>query len=81
MYAKWWEKLHKIWVERKWWQWSDDDDDDDDDDNDDDCGTVEPRYNEPCYSEDPVTMNNIWKPGRITVKYMETNPAMTKSPL
>ena len=31
MYAKWWEKVHKIWVERKWWQWSDDDDDDDDD--------------------------------------------------
>ena len=22
-------------------------------------------------------MNNIWKPGRITVKYVETNPALT----
>ena len=39
--------------------------------------TVEPRYNEPRYSEDPVTTNNIWKPGRITVKCMETNPAIT----
>ena len=43
---KWWNKLHKIWVERKWWQWSDDDDADNDDDadddvdnDDDDCGT------------------------------------------
>ena len=35
MYVKWWNKLHKIWVERKWWQWSDDDDDVDvDNDND-----------------------------------------------
>ena len=34
---------------------------------------VEPRYN-----EDPVTTNNIWKPGRITLKYGETNPATTK---
>ena len=32
---------------------------------------VEPRYN-----EDPVITNNIWKPGRITVKYVETNPAI-----
>ena len=34
--------------------------------------TVAPRYN-----EDPVITNNIWKPGRITVKYVETNPAIT----
>ena len=51
-----------------------------------DFGTVAPRYNEPCYNEDPVITNNIWKPGRITVKYGETNPAITnpaimKSPL
>ena len=26
--------------------------------------TVEPRYN-----EDPVITKNIWKPGRITVKF------------
>ena len=39
--------------------------------------TVEPRCNEPCNSEDPVTTNNIWKLGRITVKHMETNPAIT----
>ena len=44
-------------------------------------GTVEPRYNEPRYNEDPVIKNNIWKPGRFTVKYVETNPAITKSPL
>ena len=48
--------------------------------------TVAPRYNKPRYNEDPVTTNNIWKPGRITVKYGETNPAITnpattKSPL
>ena len=43
--------------------------------------TVAPRYNEPRYNEDPVITNNIWKPGRITVKYVETNPAITKSPL
>ena len=48
--------------------------------------TVVPRYNEPRYNEDPVITNNIWKPGRITVKYGETNPAITnpaimKSPL
>ena len=46
----------------------------------------EPRYNEPRYNEDPVITNNIWKPGRITVKYVETNPGITnpgitKSPL
>ena len=39
--------------------------------------TVAPRYNEPRYNEDPVITNNIWKPGRITVKYVETNPAIT----
>ena len=41
--------------------------------------TVEPRYNEPRYNEDPVIIitNNILKPGRISVKYMETNPAIT----
>ena len=39
--------------------------------------TVAPRYNEPRYNEDPVITNNIWKPGRITVKYGETNPAIT----
>ena len=33
--------------------------------------TVAPRYN-----EDPVIMNNIGKPGRITVKYVETNSAI-----
>ena len=43
--------------------------------------TAAPRYNEPRYNEDPVITNNIWKPGRITVKYGETNPAITKSPL
>ena len=32
--------------------------------------TVAPRYN-----ESPVITINIWKPGRITVKYVETNPA------
>ena len=41
--------------------------------------TVEPRFNEPRFNEDPVITNNIWKPGRISVKYMETNPAITKS--
>ena len=39
---------------------------------------MEPRYNEPRYNEDPVIKNNIWKPGRFTVKYVETNPAITK---
>ena len=34
--------------------------------------TVAPRYN-----EDPVKTNDIWKPGRITVKYVEANPAIT----
>ena len=48
--------------------------------------TVKPRFNEPRYNEDPVITNNIWKPSRISVKYMETNPAITnpaitKSPL
>ena len=38
---------------------------------------VAPRDNEPCYNEDPVITNNIWKPGKITVKYVETNPAIT----
>ena len=38
-----------------------------------DLTTVAPRHNEPLYNEDPVIANNIWKPGRITVKYMETN--------
>ena len=37
-----------------------------------------PRYIEPRYNEDPVITNNIWKPGRIAVKYGETNPAITK---
>ena len=38
-----------------------------------------PRYKEPRYNEDPVIyiMNNIWKPGRITVQYVETSPAIT----
>ena len=31
----------------------------------------------PCYNEDPVITNNTWKPGRITVKYVETNLAIT----
>ena len=39
--------------------------------------TVAPRYNESRYNEDPVITNNIWKPGRITVKYRETKPAIT----
>ena len=48
--------------------------------------TVAPRYNELRYNEDPVRTKNIWKPGRIRVKYVETNPvktnpAITKSPL
>ena len=29
--------------------------------------TVEPRYNELRYNEDPVITNSIWKPSRITV--------------
>ena len=36
--------------------------------------TVEPRYN-----QDPVITKNIWKPGRITVKYVEMNPAITNN--
>ena len=45
--------------------------------------TVGPHYTD---NEDPVITNNIQKLGRITVKYMETNPAITnpaitKSPL
>ena len=49
-------------------------------------GTVAPHFNEPHYNKDPVITNNIWKPGKITVKYVETNPAITnptitKSPL
>ena len=48
--------------------------------------TVKPRFNEPRYNEDPVITSNIWKPGRISAKYIETNPAITnpaitKSPL
>ena len=39
--------------------------------------TVAPRYNEPHYDEDPVITNDIWKPSRSTVKYVETNPAIT----
>ena len=40
----------------------------------------------PRYKEDPVITGNIWKPGRITVKYVATHPAITnlaftKSPL
>ena len=38
--------------------------------------TVEPCYNEPRHNEDPFITNNNWKPGRITVKYVETNPAI-----
>ena len=34
--------------------------------------TVEHRYN-----KDPVITKNIRKPGRITVKYVETNPTIT----
>ena len=30
--------------------------------------TVALRFNEPRYNEDPVITNNIWKPGKITVK-------------
>ena len=40
----------------------------------------EPRIHntvEPGYNEDPVITENIWKPGRITVKYVETNPVIT----
>ena len=28
---------------------------------------------ESWYNEDPVITRNIWEPGRITVKYLETN--------
>ena len=35
------------------------------------------RFNEPRYNEDPVMTKNIWKPGRITVRYVETNPDIT----
>ena len=38
---------------------------------------MELRYNEPRYNEDPVITKNIWKPGRITVQCVETNPAIT----
>ena len=31
----------------------------------------------PRYNKDTIITNNIWKPGRITVKYVETNPAIT----
>lgn len=35
-------------------------------------------YSEPHYNEDTVITNNISKPGRnVTVKYVETNPAIT----
>ena len=34
----------------------------------------------PRYNEDPVITNNIWKPGRIKVKYGETNPTITSPP-
>ena len=34
------------------------------------------RFNEPRYNEDPVMTKNIWKPGRITVRYVEKNPAI-----
>ena len=37
----------------------------------------EARYNETRYNEDPVITNNIWQPARITVKHVETNPALT----
>lgn len=43
--------------------------------------------NEHRYKKDPAITNNIRKPGRITVKYVETvdpiitDPAITKSPL
>ena len=30
-----------------------------------------------CHNEDPVITKNIWKPGIITVKFVETNPAIT----
>ena len=30
----------------------------------------------PCHNKDPVITKNTWKPGRITVKYVETNPAI-----
>ena len=45
------------------------------------CYTVAPCYNKPRYNEDPIMTNNIWKHGRITVKFGETNPAIMKSPL
>ena len=32
---------------------------------------------EPCYNEDLFKTKNFWKPSRITVKYVETNPAIT----
>lgn len=34
------------------------------------------RFNEPRYNEDPVMTKNIWKPGKITVRYVEKNPAI-----
>ena len=39
----------------------------------------EPRIDntvEPGYNEDPDITENIWKPGRITVKYVKTNPVI-----
>ena len=40
------------------------------------CGGLTALYN-----KDPVLVKNNWKAGRITAKYMETNPPITKSPL
>ena len=39
-----------------------------------------PHYNEPRHNEDPVIKINIWKPGRITVKHVETSPAEYNEP-
>ena len=38
-----------------------------------------PRYNEPRDNEYPIITNNIWKPGRMTVKYVETNHGITNT--
>ena len=40
--------------------------------------TVKPRYTKPCYKEDSVIMKNSCKPGIITLKYKETNPAINE---